>query len=526
MKRKSIFRNFFPCLLILISIIFSFTIMEGKGKWIFPSPDNEAVAEVTNIKIPEWSFEKVISDGSYYDEFGNEVGLKTNDDTLVCFKDASDWTGPKIALIFPKGGIEVANSPATIVAVGLGKTSSMYTFASLELPAYYSVKVDSKKVVHPITQIGYNPNQPEGTAYSVFGDSSTNNKLSPFNCDNTFKIVFPPTLTTIGVKAFYDFGFTSYSFTSSNNIESIEDYAFDPNQKPTDSSIKTSHKFVKAKKKCASIIGTKVSHIGKYAFRSCDLTNDNFYEDIIEMSNVSTVDEYAFYNTSLPTLNYTNAKISQISKYCFEKATIYTLNMTGATINTISEYAFSHCQINKVNMQKAKIGKIDGYAFQYLTSTGKITYVDFTDSVITSIGMHAFKREGYDYFGPKPSDLSLENVNFTEYTFTNATIDSFGKYAFSGNVFKDGLNLSSAKIQRIDELCFQGSRANSYANFYLPRSVTYIGCYCFSLFRLYGSTKKIFLHLYGDYVSRFDNDFARDCDWNPEPVTINLIYIK
>jgi len=500
--------------------------MEDKGKWIFPSPDNEAVAEVTNIKIPEWSFEperKKITKPGYYDEFGNEVGLiSSSDSTLYLYKDSSDWNGPKILMVFNNGGVEKDGSSATIVAIGLGGNLSFQFnfwghnnniyFSSIEIPAYYAVKVNSNLVIHPITQIGYDSNQPNGTAYSVFGDNATGQNFYLFGCSKNFCIIIPPTITTIGKKAFYDLGFNSYHFTSSNNIKKIEDSAFDSNKSPLKKTIDTTHKFSRKDKKGDSIIKKGIQEIGEYSFRYCA------FDETVNLFFLDKITESSFYESTIPELNFSNGLISEIGTSSFQNSKIQKINMSNATIQTINYYAFYYCDIDEVNMSGSNIKQIFMYAFSCLYCIDKIkTVFDFTNATIEYIGASCFEYGNYPYWknGKKYDELGLSKNVFI---ISNTKFKTIGDYAFNSTNFenKSVMDFRNSGLNYIGSYCFSNCGFNGLTTFEIPDTVSYIGERVFT-----GATTKnehVQVNLYNPQLSKFAKG------WNKENGNISFNY--
>ena len=460
MKRKSIFRNFFSCLLILISIIFSFTIMEGKGKWIFPSPDNEAVAEVTNIKIPEWSFLNYPYKSGrqrFLDIDGNELyysGITKNGNT------GGDYYY-KLGIAFHCTFLTKKrneHSPIAIMEAGFFEnnrydlTIKENFLNNLEIPAFIEMgtsRYTNKNLsteVHPVTCLGI----PEGINkndndfiigfnrfdHDEYYGTYVSNEFSHLNYGKAFDISVPPTVSTINEGFFTNLGFSSLSFSQDNNVSIIGPSAFASNRNSNSGSQWTSHT-VKSKQFVNPLFPGKITSIGANAFCGCRL-------DGLLNVNLDSVLKDSFKGSTIGTLKLSSSKEPMIiPAEIFYESNIQNLSFENYRISKIEPKAFYGCKIDEIDLSGAEINTIGEEAFWSISSTKDNTPVSisFNGSKIDTIAKRAFSHAYLNtnlYFG---KIRSIEEEAF-----------AMGKYPYNIYLRKSG-------IRNLGANCFHGHEA-------------------------------------------------------------------
>jgi|GEM_PF-1706187 len=403
----------------------SFGIYQGYCTWVFNNGNQVSdTIDKANIIIPDWSFDGEITNDGFYDDFKKPL---TNEDSL----------GHKINFkidYFKNGDDKVQDSTIYIKNASVNPNDSVFTdFSKVIFPAYYAETIDGIRYVHPISQIG---------------KSFTFDNV----CNNT-EIEIPSTVTTIASKAFKDVTLKGVSYSTANNISSIESYAF------AYTSL-TSFTF-----------GPKMSSFGDSAFRGSSLETVNF----LDVENLASIDNYPFFEcTSLTDVNINNSTIGTIKQSAFTSCTalkninitnnskittidyqafksfssLNTLNILNSTVQTIYNAAFYNCSgLQKVDMTGSTINKINYNSFIYCEA---MTMVDFTNATIGTIDTYAF-------FG-----CSKANVNFTNTKINTINYLAFGECDISGTV-----DLRESDIQLISSYAFAYQKNMSSLTFLL-----------------------------------------------------------
>lgn len=197
--------------------------------------------------------------------------------------------------------------------------------------------------------------------------------------------------------------------------------------------------------------------IYNYAFASSSIK-----ELIIpEQSQLSSIFEYAFYNSNLQKINFSNSQLESIGKYAFSRSQLSSLNLV-IDISHIGEFAFAECgALKTVDIQSPPsiITYIDHafngvfshcYNLEEVILPPELILIEneFFDScyALQTINLENIKQIKTNAFANcysleyifLPNIISIESYAFVEcnalkavYFEENSTIYSIGEYAFS-----------------------------------------------------------------------------------------------
>ncbi len=156
------------------------------------------------------------------------------------------------------------------------------------------------------------------------------------------------------------------------------------------------------------VLGSKLTEIPMDAFNACDRLT------AIDLSEIVTVGDNAFYETALTTIDL--SKATEIGKYAFvynEELTEVLLNSAGTVI---AEGAFAYCPALQTVTSLSKATEIDGYAFAYTA----INRIDLSSAVY--VGEHAFIKQA-------PTQVSVvlgtSLLDVGDNPFANCLVDAF-----------------------------------------------------------------------------------------------------
>jgi hypothetical protein len=257
----------------------------------------------------------------------------------------------------------------------------------------------SVTIPNSVTNIGAGAFESSGLTNATIGNSVTNigsyafsdcTRLTAITVDtnNLFYssadgVLFDKNQTTL---LQYPMGNAATSYTISNSVTSIGDYAFQGCADLTSVTIPNSVTNIGAGAFESSgltnaTIGNSVTNIGDFAFQDCtSLTN------VTIGNSVTSIGDYAFYYcTSLTNITIPNSA-TNIGDYLFADCASLTSVTIGNSVTSIGDYAFYYCtSLTNITIPNSATN-IGDYAFADCTSLTSVTI----GNSVTSIGEQAF----------------------------------------------------------------------------------------------------------------------------------------
>lgn len=400
----------------------------------FINEDNNLSETITIIQTQKNAI--VIANDIYeVNGIGGEIEIEVGHNIEFDIKIEGDWITQKQTRT-----LEISKLTFIVAENTTDKTrEGSITFTSKDAAISQKTFVIQGTPKIPNNQIWYTSNNekivtPNST--DVFGANITSNTYE----NGKGVITFNGDITSIGKSAFNQCESLT-SVTIPNSVTEIGGFAFGNCTSLTSVTIPDSitdigeYAFIGCECLTSITIGNSVTSIGKYAFFGCEsLTSMTIPNNVTSIgvcvfgqchsltaflgkfassdnrclivngvlksfapaglstytipSNVTSIENYAFYGSkSLTSVTIPNSVIS-IGKYAFEGCNILTSVTIPNSITEIGEFAFSGCiGLTSVTIPNSVIS-IGEYAFNYCNS---LTSVTIPNSV-TSIGEHAFYR--------------------------------------------------------------------------------------------------------------------------------------
>ncbi len=202
--------------------------------------------------------------------------------------------------------------------------------------------------------------------------------------------------------------------------------------------------------------------------------------DFEENSQLTTIGDYAFWNSGVGDLNFLS-NVTSIGNYAFSNSRIgYVSDETvfPASLTSIGDYAFEKCEgLRKVSFEEnSALESIGEYAFSETRDLSEFNYP--TSAPISRIESGTFEKSGISAISFQPGS----KINYVgRYAFSNSSISEiyFDSHDNSGldieeEAFSGCLGLSY--VQLPDTVRKLGT--NAFANTYLKKVESYSEAYC------------------------------------------------
>ncbi len=241
---------------------------------------------------------------------------------------------------------------------------------------------------------------------------------------------------------------------------------------------------------------SKITTIGEYAFRNCDIGNvyitnvetlgensfngSNVSGKIVFLGNVTTIQDSAFENaSSIGELRFVGT-LGTIGKYVFAGSAESRSNITSLifeqSIGTIGANTFTNCNIENVSFN-GSVGTLGESSFENSTFGGAVTF----ESTVGTIGLSAFKGAKFGgNFTVKGDVTEIQGEAFRGVTRTadNVTVEII----FEGEVTRISDTSTTAQSEDPAKPTAK-SLAFSYMNvdkIHFKKGVSYIGRWAFT----------------------------------------------
>lgn len=219
----------------------------------------------------------------------------------------------------------------------------------------------------------------------------------------------------------------------------------------------------------------KIESIGKHAFH-----NVNAFDKISLPDSIKTIDEFAFYNTSIKEIVLPNS-LTYIGNDAFEFSQIEHVKVNNS-LSFIGDRAFAYTNLKNIDLTNTSITKINDEAFAYTESLRKLSL----PNSLQIIGQRSFKNSAIvDLIIPNSTQIigidafnSATNLERVKLGSGLKTIKK-GAFAYTSNLL--AIQVDSIKLDDIStgNNIFVEAGKNNGMQVYFSKGVTHIPSYMF-----------------------------------------------
>ena len=201
--------------------------------------------------------------------------------------------------------------------------------------------------------------------------------------------------------------------------------------------------------------------------KSC---NKDYDGDVILANSIVEIDEKAFYNATLKSIDMSQSSIHTINKYAFAFTTNLQTIKFSSKLQTIGDHAFTGCSVQSISLPSS-IETIEYAAFENCFNLNKIE-IDNSNTKYKTFNNYLY--DSSNILIRAPISCTIENmedkefIGIAESAFSRTNIRSFKannklktiySYAFFTTYFLKIIDLSEAKVTIINHNMFKNAIA-------------------------------------------------------------------